>query len=71
MDRITTIIVFVLVLLFIVLPAFMYLFGEEEDKLIAQKTFVGFWTAATAVVGVTLVMSFGVKPILAWFFNLF
>jgi hypothetical protein len=54
--------------LFTLLPIVLFLNDEKEA---ATTAFFGWWTAVFLIVLVTVVMTFVVKPILAWFFGLF
>ena len=52
---------------FTIVPAFLY-FNDEEDQ--AKHIFLGWWGAVLTIALVTAVMTFVIKPMLNWGFNL-
>ena len=51
-----------------IVPIIMYFSDEREE---AAKLFLGFWGSVAAVTATVLAMTFIVKPVLAFIFNLF
>lgn len=60
-----------LTVLFTVCGGLMCLSDDRQTREGGMKMLAGWWGGMTAVIAVTLAMTFVIKPFLAWFFGLF
>jgi hypothetical protein len=56
---------------FTIAGGLMCMSSDRESKEAGQKLLAGWWGAVVTILATTLLMTFVVKPVLAWFFGLF